>query len=366
MSTIDVSIVLPTFNGAAFLANAIESCIGQTFKSFELIIVNDCSSDNTPEIIKQYQTKDARIKIINNDQNLKLPKSLNKGFSEAKGKYFTWISDDNYFSPQAIAELVLQLEKSSSDICYSSYYFINEKGNKLGVFEGQPEELIFKCSPGACFLYKKEVHQYLNGYDESKFRMEDFDFWLRAAGHKMKFSATHQPELYYYRKHSKNLTTELFTQKDKYDKYRKDHFKSFQYFFNTCLNAQLSDELINLHLEIYFNEIEHSGKENYSISEKLIEYVEYLEKIKGLAWETIGFNKEKMQNIISLRAKYIIQLVLNDLIFENKQLKKINPQMVEIYNKPVSWYYKEYEVLPLWYKKIGHLIKILTKNRPLK
>lgn len=366
MSVVDVSIVLPTFNGAKYISSAIESCMEQTFKNFELIIVNDCSSDNTPEIIKYYQEKDHRIKIINNVQNLKLPKSLNKGFSEARGKYLTWTSDDNYFSPQAISELVSKLEKDNSDICYSSYYFIDEKGNKLGIFKGQLEELIFKCAPGACFLYKKEVHENLNGYDENKFRMEDFDYWLRAAGHKMKFSFIDQPQLYYYRKHSENLTAELFTQKDKYEKYRNDHFKSFHYFFNSCLNAQLSEEMINLHLEIYFNEIEHSGRESYSISEKLILYMEYLEKIKELSWENVGFNNDKVKQIIFSRMKYITQLIVNDLIFENKQLKKQNPQIAEIYNKPVSWYYKEYEVLPLWYKKLGHIVKIITKNRPLK
>ena len=83
-----VSIVLPTYNGEKYLADSIESVISQTYKNWELIIINDCSTDKTLEIAQSYAAKDNRIKVYSNDENLKVPKSLNRGFSLANGKYF--------------------------------------------------------------------------------------------------------------------------------------------------------------------------------------------------------------------------------------------------------------------------------------
>ena len=80
-----VSIVLPTYNGQKYIKDAIDSVLAQSYQNWELIIVNDCSQDNTLKIINEYAQKDSRIKIINNDVNKKLPASLNIGFEAAKG-----------------------------------------------------------------------------------------------------------------------------------------------------------------------------------------------------------------------------------------------------------------------------------------
>src|SRR5436190_21740360 len=92
-----VSIVLPTYNRAKYLKLSIDSCLIQTFKDFELIIVDDCSKDETPQTIKSYT--DPRIRYHRNESNQRLPRSLNIGFSLAKGEYLTWTSDDNFFLP---------------------------------------------------------------------------------------------------------------------------------------------------------------------------------------------------------------------------------------------------------------------------
>lgn len=101
-----VSIVLPTYNGEEYISRAIQSIINQTYTNWELIIVNDCSTDSTLEIINNFSKQDSRIKIINNDKNMKLPASLNRGFKEANGEYYTWTSDDNEYYPEAIEKMV--------------------------------------------------------------------------------------------------------------------------------------------------------------------------------------------------------------------------------------------------------------------
>ena len=95
-----VSIVLPTYNGARYLKSSVESCLNQTHKNIELVIVDDCSTDETPDIVRSYN--DPRIRYVRNETNQRLPRSLNIGFALATGDYLTWTSDDNEFLPHSI------------------------------------------------------------------------------------------------------------------------------------------------------------------------------------------------------------------------------------------------------------------------
>ncbi|MEX0636020.1 MAG: glycosyltransferase family 2 protein, partial [Ferruginibacter sp.] len=180
-----VSIILPTYNGEKYIRTSVESCLRQTYQNIELIIVNDCSKDNTLAIVEEYAKKDTRIKIINNPINKKLPSSLNEGFKLAKGVYYTWTSDDNYYSAEAIETMVNILLKTGKDLVYAEYKIIDDLGEFVGYkYLGNINESFIKwLGCGACFLYKKEVHERNNGYDPSTFLIEDYDFLLRAYLH---------------------------------------------------------------------------------------------------------------------------------------------------------------------------------------
>ena len=105
-----VTIVLPTYNGSKYLRNSIESVIDQTYKDWELVIVDDCSTDETFQIANDFKQKDERIIVIHNCINKKLPASLNIGFQNAHGEYFTWTSDDNIYEKDAIEKMVKYLD----------------------------------------------------------------------------------------------------------------------------------------------------------------------------------------------------------------------------------------------------------------
>lgn len=202
-----VSIVLPTYNGARYLAQSLDSCLAQTYTNFELIIVNDCSTDNTGEIAAAYAARDARVRIINNAVNKRLPASLNTGFDEAKGEYFTWTSDDNYYAPHALATMVEKLQQPGIDLVYCDYMRIDDEGKEIGVLRMNDINRRFVgwegC--GACFLYKKEVHIRNKGYNVSAFMIEDYDFFVRAFMHS-KFLYLPVYDVYYYRVHAASLT----------------------------------------------------------------------------------------------------------------------------------------------------------------
>lgn len=203
-----VSIVLPTYNGEKVIEEAIKSILKQSYERIELVIVNDCSTDSTKQIIEKYACMDSRIKIINNVENRKLPASLNIGFDNCKGNYFTWTSDDNILKPNMIERLLKILKDTGADFVYAKSEYIDNNGQSLSISDDELlkniNNLYFTNIIGACFLYKSVLHQELHGYDEQKFLVEDYDFWLRAKG-RHKF--VYLPEvLYQYRVHGESLS----------------------------------------------------------------------------------------------------------------------------------------------------------------
>lgn len=176
-----VSIVLPVYNGEKYLAQSIESVLNQTYKNFELIIVNDCSTDSSEEIILKYKSQDDRIVYIKNEINSKLPKSLNNGFAIAKGEYFTWTSDDNMYHQNAIGTMVGFMEQHTDvGLVYCDYNMIDEYGkfrNKVNV--ESKEKLMYHNTIGACFMYRSIVAENVGDYNVSCFLVEDYEYWLR-------------------------------------------------------------------------------------------------------------------------------------------------------------------------------------------
>src|SRR5262245_42250457 len=90
-----VTIVLPTYDGARFIDEAIAGWVAQNHAAWELIVVDDASTDDTPHRLRAWSEKDSRIRVVRHATNRKLPAALNTGFAGARGKYLTWSSDDN-------------------------------------------------------------------------------------------------------------------------------------------------------------------------------------------------------------------------------------------------------------------------------
>ena len=202
-----VSIVLPTHNGRRYLREAIEGCLAQTFADWELIVVDDASTDDTPAIVAEYAARDPRIRALRNAVNLRLPASLNAGFALTRGRYLTWTSDDNIYCPVALERMVAALEGDPVlDLVYAHATTIDADGQPVGQEQiGPSEQLALRNCVGACFLYRRAVHDALGGYDEGRFLVEDYDFWLRASA---QFClAMLDDDLYLYRRHGGSLTS---------------------------------------------------------------------------------------------------------------------------------------------------------------
>lgn len=201
-----VSIVLPTYNGARYLAASIRSCLEQTYPHWELILVDDCSTDDTPAVIARFQALDARIRTIRHETNRQLPGALNTGFAAAKGDYLTWTSDDNAYRPHAIATMLGYLRAHPAiGVVYCDFTKTDAAGTPVQRYVvAEPPELAMQNCVGPCFLYPRWLAERVGEYNEDLFLAEDYEFWLRASQ-----AAPMQPlheDLYLYRLHDNTLT----------------------------------------------------------------------------------------------------------------------------------------------------------------
>lgn len=201
-----VSLVLPVHNGETYLEAAIASIRAQSFANFELICVDDASSDGSPRLLAAAAAADSRIHLIRLDQNVGLPAALNRGFAEARGEYFSWTSDDNLLRPMMLERLVATLDANPDcGVAHSDYSVIDPNGQTIGLIRAGPASALLRGNNvGASFLYRRAVDFALGGYDTALFGAEDYDFWLRASAH---FPFVQVAEdLYLYRKHPRSLT----------------------------------------------------------------------------------------------------------------------------------------------------------------
>lgn len=201
-----VSIVLASYNRSHMVEKAVRSCLAQTYTNIELIVVDDCSKDNSAEVINSLCKEDRRIKFIQNKENLKLPSTLNIGFKHATGDFFTWTSDDNLFEADAIETMVNILNKEPKiGLVYTDYTTVNEDGSAIArIYQEDPEYLPIRYCIGPCFLYRSEIAKKVGKYNENLALIEDYEFFLRIG---LETKILHIPTShYYYRVHAGSLT----------------------------------------------------------------------------------------------------------------------------------------------------------------
>ena len=213
-----ISIVLPVYNGAKYLRQSIDSVLSQTYQNWELLILDDCSTDDTPNIAKEYLQKDSRIRYYRNEQNLRLPRNLNKGFSLAQGDYLTWTSDDNRYRPTALERMYTALKQSpNAQFSFASCRIIDGDDNEVEyimVDQESHRRIVGQDTVGACFMYTRKAYEATGEYDPEMILVEDFDYWQRIF---MRFDTVAIEEILYdYRWHDGALTSTM----------RKDQFNT--------------------------------------------------------------------------------------------------------------------------------------------
>ena len=221
-----VSIVLPVYNHADFLPEAITGILQQTYQNWELIVVDDGSNDDFDAAIAGFD-KDPRICVFK-QENQRLPATLNNGFRYAHGDYWMWTSADNVMLPQQLETLVASLRADpGAGLVYSDYEAIDDSGLPLqdlhwrahnradgGSLIRLPRETTIENFHnsgdnflGGSFLYRAEIAAVVGAYEPDAFGGEDYDFWLRM--HLVTRFRHVEDVLYRYRVHDNTLTARV-------------------------------------------------------------------------------------------------------------------------------------------------------------
>lgn len=177
-----VSIIMPSYNTAKFIAESIQSVIAQTYKDWELIIVDDCSPDNTDDVIKHFLT-DSRIKYLKNKENSGAAESRNRALRDAKGKWIAFLDSDDLWKPEKLEKQIEFMEKNNYHFSYTNYAEIDVEGKRNGVIITGPPKItktgFFNyCWPGCLtVMYDREAVGPIQIADLKK--NNDYAMWLK-------------------------------------------------------------------------------------------------------------------------------------------------------------------------------------------
>jgi len=186
MNMPQISVIIPSYNRANLLKDAILSVLNQTYQNFELIIVNDCSKDNTKNVVKTF--RDQRVIYLENEKNKGVSASSNIGIKKARGEYIFILNDDDLIVPWGLEELIKKIKQSDLENLGGIYgwsWWINDERKTLRVTNFKKSGYIFneilKKQVFTNLLIKKEIFDQIGLYDENLLSNEDFDFYLKMA-----------------------------------------------------------------------------------------------------------------------------------------------------------------------------------------
>ncbi|MBI1770163.1 MAG: glycosyltransferase family 2 protein [Bacteroidetes bacterium] len=201
---------MATYNGARFLREQVESLLAQTYQAIEIVAVDDCSSDETVAILKEYATKYSNFKVEVNEQNLGPTKTIERGISLSKGKFITLCDQDDIWDADKIA-ITLKEMKEGVTLAYCDSLFIDEAGKSLNrkisdlknmaSFDSAMPFLIGNCVAGHAAIFEKDFAMKAMPFPENIIH----DWWLAYVATLQGRLAFVDKALVLYRQHSNNV-----------------------------------------------------------------------------------------------------------------------------------------------------------------
>ncbi|OFZ00607.1 MAG: hypothetical protein A3K10_03660 [Bacteroidetes bacterium RIFCSPLOWO2_12_FULL_31_6] len=230
-----VSIIIPCYNAEKYIAETIASVINQTYSNWELIIVNDGSTDNSIAILNQFLEKEIRIQLINKT-NSGVSDTRNKGLEVASGEFVTFLDADDVWHITNLEKKVNFLTSTDYDVVYSYCQMMDENSNTLDeILKGENDPIVedflslkanYNTAPSGV-VFKKQVLEKIKGYDTNLSNNADQDILIQTLAQGFKIDVI-QEVLWDYRIHDENMSKNV-------DVLEKDSL----YLFHKCEQQQL-------------------------------------------------------------------------------------------------------------------------------
>lgn len=171
---------MPSYNASSYIKEAILSVINQTYSNWELIVTDDCSTDNSYEIALELAKQDQRIQVYKNLKNSGTSVARNNGLDHAKGKYVTFLDSDDYLDPTYLEKQVRFLEENNYVVVSSDYYRLTPNSNTIYSIPKQVDyKRLLKGNPLSCLttMYNRELLPDVR-FPIDLMKCEDYVFWL--------------------------------------------------------------------------------------------------------------------------------------------------------------------------------------------
>lgn len=190
-----ISVVMSVYNGEEYLDASVKSILSQTFSDFELIIIDDCSTDGSSEMLASLSESDPRIRLLRNESNLGLTKSLNAGIRSAKGEYVARMDADDICMPDRLElQLAFMSSDPSLDLIYADTLLIDKNANPIcRSWRPNTVKKVLDCLevhnfiPHPTVMFKKSTFDKVGGYDEQYLTGQDLNLWLRMREQRCRF-----------------------------------------------------------------------------------------------------------------------------------------------------------------------------------
>ncbi len=213
-----ISVVIPCYNSEQFIGETVESALAQTFKNYEVILIDDGSTDKTPEILKSFERQE-RIRVVYS-RHRGASAARNEGTQFAKGEFFQYLDSDDLLPEEALAKRVQVITQSHADVVYSDWqrFKVSASGEmqKLEIVTGTIEQIhsdpqiaVFTdfWAPPAALLYRRNIVEKIGGWNESLPVIQDARFLLDAALHGARFARCPGVGAYYRQHDSGSVST---------------------------------------------------------------------------------------------------------------------------------------------------------------
>lgn len=191
-----VSVIMPAYNAGRFLEEAIRSVMAQTVTDWELLVLDDGSTDDTLFIAQRLAQSDCRIRVLPNERNMGVAKTRNRGFDLCRGEYVALLDSDDVWYPQKLEAQLARICETGADLCYCAYAIVDAAGEKTRAdylvpetvgFDDLLKQNVIGCSTVLISAAVKEKYRF-----ETDFYHEDYVLWLRLLQDGCKFAGCTQ------------------------------------------------------------------------------------------------------------------------------------------------------------------------------
>jgi glycosyltransferase involved in cell wall biosynthesis len=313
-----VTIILPAYNAAPYIQEAVDSMLNQTFTNFELIIIDDCSTDNTAQLAQAYTT-DKRVKVIINAQNLGLIGTLNYGFGIANTKYIARMDADDISEPTRLEKQVAYMESHPNvgiiSCCFQN--FVND--TRTVVYAEKNEDiklnLLYKTNicHAAAIIRKTLVDQHTPFYNSDYAHAEDYELWARMSLYTDFYNI---PEILYRVRVLSTSVSRVFNTIQQENTYR-----VIQYLF-VRFGITLDDAALHLWLKTCYADFGMNAKEIGVVDALLVKLINANKQVNYV-------NQAALENrVVDMWFHICYNNIKNkevQKIFSNSQLKKLLP-----------------------------------------